>query len=142
MYDKNQSREFGESVEDDQAEIWRYVNLPTLLQILQTRTLFFPSVATLAATDPWEGRWYPEELRVVRSGLKESMQKQLDGDAGTEEDRNRVETTDVTAIIQEAIGKVVYVSCWHENSDESAAMWSIYGANHGIALNGVFTSLR
>ena len=134
MYDKNQSREFGESVEDDQAEIWRYVNLPTLLQMLQTRTLFFPSVATLAATDPWEGRWYPEELRVVRNGLKESMEKQLDGDAGIEEDRNRLEKTDVTATIQEAIGKGVYVSCWHKNSDESAAMWSIYGANHGIAL--------
>src|ERR1017187_8041185 len=94
MYDESQSREFGGAIEDDAVQIWRYVNLPTLLQILQTRTLFFPSVATLAATDPWEGRWYPEELRVVRSGLKESMQKQLDGDAGTEEDRNRVETTD------------------------------------------------
>jgi hypothetical protein len=37
-------------------------------------------------------------------------------------------------ILQQAIGKAVYVSCWHGNSDESAAMWAIYGASHGIAL--------
>lgn len=134
MYDEKQSREVGEPPGDDAAHIWRYVSLPVLLQMLQTRTLFFPSIATLARTDPWEGRWYAAEAPVVRRGVKESMLRQLDADPGTEEDRRSLETMDFTGVFQKAIGKSVNVSCWHENSEESAAMWTIYGAHHGIAV--------
>jgi hypothetical protein len=82
MYDENQSREFGGSLEDDSAQLWRYVALPILLRMLQTRTLFFPSIETLAKTDPWEGHWYPQEAPVVRSAMKHGMEKHLERGKG------------------------------------------------------------
>jgi hypothetical protein len=62
------------------------------------------------------------------------MRKQSEISPETEGQWTRLQKTDPTAIIQDAIGKFVCVNCWHGNSDESAAMWAIYGANHGIAL--------
>lgn len=135
MYDETLSRQFGKPPENDQARIWRYMNLFALLQMLQTetKTLFFPSVATLAKIDPFEGRWNSEEAPVVRAGLKASFSKQLEMDPGIAENPGFLEM-DHAALLEEANRKLVYVNCWHQNRDESAAMWAIYAAKHGVAL--------
>lgn len=134
MYSDSNSRQFGGPLEDDAEHIWRYMSLAALLQMLQSRTLFFPSIGELAATDPWEGRWYGGEEPVVRHAVKESVRRQLEKRPETEEDRKHYETADFTSNIQKALGKWTYISCWHSNSGESAAMWTIYGANSGIAV--------
>lgn len=133
MYDDDWSRELGPPVDDDRAQIWRYVSLPAFLQILQTRTLFFPSIATLANSDPWEGRWSRKEAPKVSAALHDAITK-------LKEMRPRVigvgrlDAMEIKRSVEEGIGTSVYVNCWHLNNEESAAMWSIYGANHGIAL--------
>jgi hypothetical protein len=144
MYDDGQSREFGEPLEDDAAPIWRYVSLPMLLQMLQTRTLFFPSIATLAKTDPWEGHWYSDEAPIVRSGIMNKMEKDLalSPESEGEGKRTPLETIDFPANIQALIAKSVYVNCWHRNSGESAAMWAIYGRKHGIAIQSSIGLLK
>jgi hypothetical protein len=40
---------------DKAARLWRYMDLPQFLTILDRQELFFPSIATLAAGDPYEG---------------------------------------------------------------------------------------
>jgi hypothetical protein len=134
MYDDNQSRSFGESLDDDSSLIWRYISLPVLLQMLQTNTIFFPSVATLAKADPLEGRWSANEAQIVDAKMKETCLRELRGLPGTELEQKRLESQSVTTVFHEAIGRYVFANCWHENNNESGAMWAIYGSNHGIAL--------
>jgi hypothetical protein len=139
MYDEKLSLDFGGGVEDDCAPIWRYVGLPALLHILQTRTLFFPSIATLAKIDPWEGRWSSDEAAVIHSAVKDSMLRQV---ADGSQDPGWIETTNFPDTFHQLVAKSVCVNCWHANAEESAAMWAIYGANHGIALQSSVGALK
>ena len=41
------------------ARLWRYMDLAQFLLILEKEELFFPSVATLAEADPYEGEPLP-----------------------------------------------------------------------------------
>ena len=49
---------------DRTARLWRYMDLPRLLSVLDKRALFFPSIATLSEADPYEGE--PALIPIVR----------------------------------------------------------------------------
>jgi len=142
MYDDNLSRSFGESLDDDDSPVWRYVSLPVLLHMLQTGTMFFPSLATLARLDPFEGHWSAEEATAVDLRMRDKFLRELSGLPGTEAEQKRLETESVTTVFHDVISKSVFANCWHENDGESAAMWAIYGADHGIALRSRVGQLK
>lgn len=90
--------------------IWRYIDLPKFLSLIHTRELFFPPFKFL--DDSYEGsmRWMLSESFI------ESFSKF---------------TQDQYTYIR----KYSFVSCWHANDYESAAMWKLYLSNNqGIAI--------
>ena len=101
---------------DRNARLWRYMDLARFLSILDKRALFFPSIATLSALDPYEGE--PAFIILIESarsqGADELRRLRL---------QNRV------------FSHMNFFSCWHMNDNESDAMWKIYlKFEEGVAI--------
>lgn len=98
---------------DPSARIWRYLDLAKLLRCIQTRRLFFARADRLG--DPFEGS-YPSANREARVQTLEGY--------GVKPTAERLSATSEAARRRR---DEMYVSCWHMNEAESAAMWSLYG---------------
>ena len=109
----------------DKATLWRYMDFPRFISILENRTLFFCPSNQLG--DPLEGsltmaqqfkRWSDEGSHTIEA-LEHS-------DAFIESQRQRF-----------------FVSCWHLSKCESNAMWKIYSHLHkGVAIRSTVGRLK
>jgi hypothetical protein len=109
--------------------LWRYMRLEELLSILQLSELHFTQLGRFK--DPYEGTT-PIDLRSTFRG------EQIPEPGPTEDERASAgwveRPLDFEGIRDEHARDQFYVSCWHSNSDESAAMWSIYSGTRGVAV--------
>ena len=112
---------------DDKVEIWRYIDISKLLDMLINSTLFFTSIDILE--DNYEGTtpfFQKEFLKTImnfpveHSDRFESFKREVDI-------YFRNHTT---------------VNCWHINESESVAMWKIYlKTGEGIAIKSNYGRL-
>jgi hypothetical protein len=104
------------------ARLWRYMSFASFLSVLDRSALFFPSVATLAAGDQYEGEPPLTRIRAARSkGLDEPR-------------RFRLEC--------EVFAHLNFFNCWHMNDGESDAMWKVYlKASEGVAIQSTVAHL-
>jgi hypothetical protein len=101
--------------QDRSARLWRYMDLPRFLSLLDKNALFFPSIAVLAADDPYEGEPAAAKLRAACS-------------QGTDEWRRLRLQCDVFKHLN-------FFNSWHMNDGESDAMWKIYlKGTEGVAV--------
>lgn len=110
---------------DASVTIWRYMDLPRLISLLDRRALYFPSADRLG--DPFEGSYPAANLAVrrlhfgTRVAAYESVPER--------ERRRRLRTT--------------LVNCWHMNEVESAGMWRLYaGGGPGVAVRSTYAALE
>lgn len=100
---------------DDQP-LWRYSNMDKFVALLSTESIWLSRADQLS--DPFEGslgqlnltmrsEWYKDLSPQMLAQLPKMRQSNL---------------------------KHTFVSCWHESSEESAAMWSLYAEHAGIAV--------
>ena len=59
----------------DDTLLWRYMDLTKLLSILETEKLFFPTINSLQAGDPWEGSLSTLEFAQYIGGTEESQKE-------------------------------------------------------------------
>jgi hypothetical protein len=102
----------------DDARVWRYLDLPKFIDLLNTSTLYLSRIAVLG--DPFEGS-YPRANAVELLGDPMSR-------LGPVRRRGR---------------DLWYVNCWHVNDHESAAMWELYaGRGAGLAVQTSYKALK
>jgi hypothetical protein len=100
---------------DKTARLWRYMDLAQLLVILDRQELFFPSIATLAETDPFEGEPILNKIEAARGKGAEELR------------RFRLQV--------EVFKRLNFFNCWHMNDSESDAMWKLYvKGSAGVAV--------
>jgi hypothetical protein len=101
--------------QDRNACLWRYMDFPRFLSVLDRRALFFPSIATLSAIDPYEGEPFHINVEAARGqGLDELRRLRL---------QYRV------------FSHMNFFNCWHMNDAESDAMWKLYlNSAQGVAI--------
>lgn len=104
--------------------IWRYMDLPKFISMMDERSLYFTRSDRF--TDPFEGS---VPLPNVSARLKYLETNGMDDD-------HYREWCD-----SEKWRQYVAVNCWHMNEHESAAMWNLYGAS-GIAVQSTYERLR
>lgn len=97
------------------AILWRYMDFTKYISLLDRRALFFARADTL--DDPYEGSVTAATPR-------------LPG-----------EHTGGLVALRRAMRSNIFVNCWHESDNESAAMWKLYARDAGIAVRSTFTSL-
>lgn len=109
------------------ARVWRYLDFPKFVSMLEERALFFCRLSALG--DPFEGLYAQANLThrkgsaLVAPGLaperflKDSFLRHLD--------------------------RTVVVNCWHLAERESAAMWRIYGGSQpAVCVQSTYGRLR
>src|SRR6266702_3780894 len=110
--------------------LWRYMDFARFVSLLERRALFFSAAAHLS--DPFEGS-YPKANVTARREM-------LSSTAMAPETVSQVVMN--AATFARGIRKFTYISCWHTNSVESAAMWAQYATiDRGIAVRTTFERL-
>ena len=117
---------FADTPSDDTI-LWRYMDLPKLLALLRSGSLYLCRLDRLR--DPWEGQWPRADLEAFLND--DSYWGPLV--AGSKE-------AFVDAIKQ--MPKSFYVSCWHESAYESAGLWDQYGDSRGLAVRSTIGQLK
>ena len=109
-----------ERPENDDVKIWRYMDLPGFVWMLNQKSLYFCAIEQLRCLNPFEGSFQPSKLlKAVPVTQAQDFVKKV-----------------------ESCGPRRAVNCWHINESESAAMWKIYASdNKGIAIQSTFKRL-
>lgn len=106
----------------DETVVWRYISLPKLVSLLQTRSLFL-SRADLF-DDVFEGSFTEGSLREYVSEWGPDFAQRV-------------------ATLSRWVPSRSYVSCWHISAVESVALWKMYADAEGsIALKSSVGALR
>jgi hypothetical protein len=126
---------------DDGEIIWRYLDLPKLLDLLISRQLYLPAADKLG--DPFEGSLSTPSLERFDAGLSK-LEKKLEGEADVAGIMN-AQRRGLLSLRQSNQWERLwtYVSCWHINAHESAAMWAAYGKrSDSVAIRSTVGRLR
>lgn len=106
---------------DSNTTIWHYLDLAKYVSLL-SRGLFFALPSALRLSDPWEGCWgeldFKESLDTTVHAIPDGVTKWQ-------------ESLESRHTHQDQYG----VSCWHESTTESAALWQLYAPmGFGVAI--------
>jgi hypothetical protein len=121
----------------ESTKIWRYMDFTKFVALLDSRSLYFSSLAKL--DDPFEGTLPAASLQVAKQQYKDFYkglrgEKELGGES--------VEHVKHMKSINRLTRPLIYVNCWHMNDHESAAMWRLYiKSNEGIAIQSTVKRL-
>src|SRR5689334_19227299 len=105
--------------------VWRFMDLSKFVDLLQQHRLFFARVDALG--DPFEGtitrRTAETAADVILRRYVEPVWKEQAGPPDKIVEAMRCTMQKAREHFRE---KQAYVSCWHMNEHESAAMWKLY----------------
>jgi hypothetical protein len=117
--------------------IWRYMDLPKFVSLVDRKALFFIRLDRLQKMDRFEGALTKPTVEQMNSTeshkIIQSTQTKEQQEAGN---RRFIE-------FRNLYRKTCVVNCWHMNENESDAMWGLYATRQaGIAIKSTFKRLR
>ena len=122
--------------DDGQLKIWRYVDLPKFLTLIQNRSLYFCRLDKLG--DPHEGSWTMGDRTRRLSFLKRSFEEM----GVTKRDGKPLDLDRDNFLSNREVRKWFFVNCWHANDIENVAMWKLYGKGEGsVAVQTTYQKL-
>ena len=120
---------------DPNISIWRYMDLAKFLSLISSKSLFFARSDKLG--DPFEGSLTGKSLEALAK---------FDDEIASQPDFKGWQHGKASEQLRMAARQSrsqTFINCWHMNSHESAAMWSLYGlSNQGIAIRSTYRKLR
>ena len=123
VFDKNNG--YGPEITSRGASIWRYMDLPKFLWLLEKHSLFLSRLDCF--DDKFEGS-SPFSLIKAREA-RHSRERAL---------KMRADSSDVIKTHR----RNTAVNCWHMSEGESIAMWKIYSINNfGVAVRSTIQDL-
>ena len=117
---------------DPNTIIWRYMEFSKFCSLLVEKSLFFSRADLLG--DPFEGSYprHNEDFRALFYGKMFETEPHI-----------KTQISNMESEMAKILQKAFYVNCWHINSQQSAAMWSIYAKDSkGIAIQSKYQLLR
>jgi len=123
------------------AVIWRYLDLPKFLDLIQNQELFFTRADKMREIDKFEGSYLTQHSMNLNSKLlNENIDMNL-----TAKNFNLREFAKLDLQMYEYHEKFTinetFVNCWHLSDYESMAMWKIYSNIFGMAIQSNYTNL-
>ncbi|PWU08023.1 MAG: hypothetical protein C5B51_08605 [Terriglobia bacterium] len=98
--------------------------------LLQSRSLYFPQLKSFR--DPYEGM-----VPTAWQSAIADMSQIPDLGENVDSPESKAVVLSIASgqhLRDETIRDELYVSCWHSNPHESAAMWSLYSRTSGVAI--------
>ena len=136
----------------DDLPIWRYVDFAKFVGMLDSGELYLARADTFV--DPFEMAVPRLDVAGARQAALQTLTASPQARAGvlaylalhgsrTVEELSRVPDELLARELLRLNNHALYVSCWHINDDESAAMWTVYlGGREGVALQTTVGALR
>jgi hypothetical protein len=118
---------------DRSIHIWRYIDLPKYISLLNDKALYFCRMDKLV--DRFEGSLPRPDILLRKAGAySKRIVQSSDG---------RLETGEKSWARMFRVERThAFVNCWHMNKHESAAMWQLYCSNtQGIAIRSTYQVL-
>lgn len=103
--------------------LWRYMDFPKFMALIQNKSLYFPNVSEFHMSDPSEG--FPSSLNYKPEQIISTLRQ-----AGVKPDNNKINS--FINMLKETLPLTrngLYINCWHMNDNESNSQWKIYGNN-------------
>lgn len=101
----------------ESAVLWRYMDLPKFIALLQWNALYFSQASQLG--DSFEGSYPVGNAMEIIDGPNNRYKNA------------RIKRRDF-----------YYINCWHLNENESAAMWNLYTSqSNGVAIRTTYSQL-
>jgi len=117
--------------EDISVKIWRYMDFTKFVAMLEDRALFFTNISTF--TDSFEGFLSTPTANDFRS---------VPDDIEPEEAARRREVGEYNLSFMRWGRSLLYISSWHRNEHESAAMWRLYlKSGEGVAIQSTVAKM-
>lgn len=114
--------------------IWRFMDMPRFVALLEKRAPYLTRVGILSDVDPYEGQlpsWIAEQMSQAGSWR---IDTQDITPAAAERMRAQIGPMFVNQL-ERTSQERVFVNCWHMNKHESDAMWRLYSMRgQGIAI--------
>lgn len=111
--------------DDPDVKIWRYMDFAKFVAMLDSEALFFTRADLLG--DPFEGSITQTDKEDMQAGWEDFPPELAKG---------------ISASVRR-MPLDYYISCWHMNDHESAAMWTIYAKSAGaVAVQSTYRRLR
>lgn len=108
---------------NDKTVLWRYLDAAKYLDFLHNNTLYFSRGDQFE--DKYEGSFTQSVKRAIERSYKE----------------NKIDFT--FDEFKKRLRERVYLNCWHASSDDSMAMWSLYGRSAtAVAITTTVKKLR
>lgn len=138
----------------DWLPLWRYMKLSSLFLLLEG-IAFFPSVATMRASDPLEGDIHsdapslnaalkargPEEADKLDAWLLMQARDWERRNQELNKDHAQFNSQFFAKLFERELAKRRAIWCWFASDIESAGMWSIYGQG-GVAVGTTVGRLK
>lgn len=126
--------------DDPNMGIWRYMPFIYFVSMLDNKGLFFPRATLLG--DAFEGSTTQMTKEAEKIGLRKTFQKVI---KITEEAKEKMveKFFGQSSLVRKNMVREFFVSCWHMNEKESAAMWNVYGKyDVSIGIKSTYKRLR
>lgn len=129
--------------EQQDAKIWRYMDLAKFISVLDTNSLYFSRLDQLSRLDPFEG--YYTDLNLAFENIPFSdMPDEWKESSGINNEEIYASIIEINKHSREMVKNhrsVTFVNSWHIKEHESAAMWKVYLSNNeGIAIQSTYNN--
>jgi hypothetical protein len=120
--------------EDENIEIWRYMDFTKFVSLLDKRSLYFCRVDKLG--DPFEGSLTEMNVKARNDFLVEYWKGKI-------KNQQLAELMEREPKFNDKARQTIFVNCWYMSEYESAAMWKLYlKSNEGIAIQSTYKKLK
>jgi hypothetical protein len=136
----------------DEQPIWRYLDFAKFVALLDTAELYLARADTFV--DPFEMAVPRLDVPAARAAALAAISASPEARDGvlaylshhgfrSAEELGRLPDELLARELLRLNNHALYVSCWHINDEESAAMWAVYlGGREGVALQSTVGALR
>jgi len=128
------------SPDNTDIKIWRYISFTKFVSLLDSRSLYFARSDLLG--DPWEGS-YPILNILKRTRYYENKYGKNIPKGFLANMRESMSALEMDSYYLNWIRKWTFISCWHMNENESAALWKLYSSsNEVVAIQSKYYILK
>lgn len=121
-------------------QIWRYINLPKFLDLIQTGTLYFSRADFLRKIDKFEGSYSTNYSKRINQFISEG-EIELPENYPISKDTYLTVEKKMENYIETVGIKETYINCWHISDFENFAMWKIYSDAFGVSIESTYNKM-
>lgn len=115
--------------QNEDCRLWRYMDFTKFVSLISSKSLFFCRADLFK--DPFEGSYSKANVALRPHVYKDMPSEQLG------------KMMEQMSSFAKWVREWTYISCWHANEYESAAMWDLYAkTNEAVAIETTYRKLK